>query len=48
MRDDSRRLVQDKIPSQTNCDRLVPSQPNALMSIRKPTLYPLSYGGSCW
>jgi hypothetical protein len=43
-----RKHQQEEIPSQTYYGRLVPSQPNALMSIRKPTLYPLSYGGSCW
>jgi hypothetical protein len=48
MGDDSRRHEHEKMPSQTYCGRLVPSQPNALMSIRKPTLYPLSYGGNGW
>jgi hypothetical protein len=45
---DTRRQEQEKIPSHTYFGRLVPSRPNALMSFRKPTLYPLSYGGNGW
>jgi len=47
-RDDSRRHSWKKSPNQTYCSGLRRTAPDQLMSIRKPALYPLSYGGFCW